>query len=109
MFNPNMTLEYADDATSMETEVEIIDPKTGEVGGFVADNLTTAMYFIVENGLKPIREGLKEPGKLQNTEGLNELAGVPGGEVLKGFRAQNNLPMTLFIQVHGDPSLADVI
>lgn len=101
----DIQLNYADDATSMETEVDIVNPVTGERAGFVCDNLTHVMYFLVANDLRPTREGLREPGKLRH-RGLPDIAGVSGAEFLEAYRAKNMLPFTLYIEVEGDPALA---
>jgi len=107
----DIELNYADDATSMETLVEIVDPTTGEREGFVCDNLTHVMYFLVEHDLRPTREGLREPGRLKvegddspiESEGI--LQGVRPSDVLNAYRDKNSLPFTLYIEVEGDPAL----
>lgn len=112
-YDPNMRLAYADDATAIETSVEIIDPNTGEHNGFTCDNLTSVMYFLVAYDLRPIREGLRDLRQLHLTPGedlgkyADELAGNTAADVLEAFRAANNLPLALYIEVHGDPALVE--
>lgn len=97
-------LAYKDDATSMETCVEIVDPTTGERDGFVCDNLTHVMYFLVANDLRPTREGLREPGRLVIPTNLPEDVAA-AAEDISAFRDKNMLHLTLFIEVEGDPAL----
>jgi hypothetical protein len=112
-FDPCMTLAYADDATSLETEVEVVDPDTGRSAAFTTDNLTTALYFIAAHGLLPVREGLKELATLTHSPDFDAEAderGIPRpSAALEGYRAANLLPTALFIQVHGDPDLVDLV
>lgn len=108
-------VNYADDALSLETEVNIIDPSSGASKGFTCDNLTSVMWFLVEHDLKPLREGLKDKaGNLEFSGEMNKplggdgpLKGATAGDVLNGWRNANTLPITLYIEVEGDPELVD--
>lgn len=111
-FDPDMRLAYADDATSLETEVVVVDPETGDRAGFTADNLTTALYFIAAHGLLPVREGIKELAtldhpaiSLEHAQQLTEARLPQPAEALEAFRQQNLLPVALYIEVEGDPAL----
>jgi hypothetical protein len=115
-YDSDMELFYSDDAATFDVWITIVHPETGESKTAGVDNLTSAMYFIVKNGLMPIREGMQEQTGLVTgdptahmpsvQDALKEV-GVTGEQLLNAWREQNLHPIALTITCEGDPNLLD--
>lgn len=103
MYDNEMELMYTDDAMTFDVEVIITNPETGETRSVVVDNLTSAMYFMVNNELCPIREGYDDKiPNLTNDELPEEIK-----EIHEGFRDLTLHTFMLKITCEGDPDLLD--
>src|SRR4051794_12048920 len=114
-YDPEMRLDYLEDAPSLKVTISIIDP-TGvkENRGATWDNLTNPMFFLVENDLRPISETLEDRAEILLPSGEEELPGtegtpidgVTGQQIMDGWRARQG-KYSVSITVHGDPDLLD--
>jgi hypothetical protein len=107
----SIELAYGDDARSLHVVVRVIDPDDRERREEVMfDNLTTPMFWLVANDLRPVQEFI---GFNETPEGIevtptaeHEGQVIPAVEVNDIRRAYSgSTEEVLFIEVEGDPDL----
>jgi hypothetical protein len=109
----DVELAYGEDARSVHTVLRVMDPDSKHVAEALFDNLTTPMYLIATNGLKPHQEfiGFQPlPEDLPDRLTLGPEFGERDGtevRVLHEWREKvsGSTDETLFIECFGDPAI----
>jgi hypothetical protein len=92
---------YRHDARSLHVVVRVIDPDSDRRAEVMFDNLTTPMFWLVENDLRPVQEFVG----FQDTPGVEVHEGVEVDDIRRAFSGSTE--EVLFIECEGDPALLE--